>query len=89
MSVLEKPCEAMERNDDLWSLLDAEVLDCLACGRPLSPEEVGDKLGMSAAAAASLITMLVRDGRVRIRAVELADREDDATFVDQGNHDGG
>jgi hypothetical protein len=32
---------------------------------------VGEKLGMSAEAAASVITMLVRDGRVRIRAVEL------------------
>jgi biotin operon repressor len=59
------------RTEPLWDLLDAEVLDCLACGRPLSPEEIGDKLGMSAAAAASLVTMLARDGRVRITAVEL------------------
>lgn len=61
-----------ERYEDLWDLLDSEVLDCLACGRPLSPEEIGEKLGMSADAAASLVTMLVRDGRVRITAVELA-----------------
>ena len=61
-----------DSGEDFWSLLDGEVLDCLACGRPLSPEEVGAKLGMSAEAAASIITMLARDGRVRITAVELA-----------------
>ena len=70
MDVLERPYEVEDRNDDWWSLLDNEVLDCLGCGRPLSPEELGDKLGMSAAAAASLVTMLVRDGRVRITSVE-------------------
>ncbi len=64
----------IEERDDFWSLLDGEVLDCLACGRPVSPEELGDKLGMSAASAASLITMLVRDGRVRIASVELVPR---------------
>ena len=63
-----------ERPDDFWSLLDGEVLDCLACGRPLSPEEIGDKLGMSADAAASLVTMLVHDGRVRITSVAAASR---------------
>ena len=63
-----------ETGEDFWKLLDAEVLDCLACGRPLSPEEVGDKLGMSAEAAASLLTMLVHDGRVRITAATLATR---------------
>jgi hypothetical protein len=70
MSVLDRPREMEERNSDWWSLLDNEVLDCLWCGRPLSPEEIGDKLGMSAEAAASLVTMLVRDGRVRITSVE-------------------
>ena len=52
-----------------WDLLDGEVLDIVACGRPVSPDEVGAKLGMSADAAASLLTMLVRDGRVRIASV--------------------
>jgi biotin operon repressor len=70
MDVLERTYEVEDRNDDWWSLLDNEVLDCLGCGRPLSPEELGDKLGMSAAAAASLVTMLVSDGRVRITSVE-------------------
>ena len=59
---------------DWWSLLDNEVLDCLGCGRPLSPEELGDKLGMSAEAATSVASMLVRDGLVRITAFELAVR---------------
>lgn len=74
MRVIEERREGVECGDDFWSLLDGEVLDCLACGRPLSPEEVGAKLGMSAEAAASLLTMLVRDGRVRITAVELPAR---------------
>jgi len=65
----------VECGEEWWSLLDGEVLDCLACGRPVSPEEVGDKLGMSAAAAASLLTMLVHDGRVRITSVERAPRQ--------------
>jgi hypothetical protein len=61
---------AVESEADWWELLDNEVLDCLTCGRALSPEEVGAKLGMSAESAASLITMLVRDGRVRITVAE-------------------
>lgn len=71
MRVIEERREGGEGGDDFWSLLDGEVLDCLACGRPLSPAEIGAKLGMSAESAASLLTMLVRDGRVRIRSVEL------------------
>lgn len=74
MPTTEERREGVECGDDFWSLLDAEVLDCLGCGRPLSPEEVGAKLGMTAESAASLITMLVRDGRVRITAVELPAR---------------
>ena len=62
--------EVAEDGAEWWSLLDGEVLDCLACGRAPSPEDVGAKLGMSAESAASLLTMLVRDGRVRIRSVE-------------------
>ncbi len=56
---------------DFWAQLDSEVLDCLACGRAVTPEEVGDKLGVSAAAAASLLSMLALDGRVRILSAEL------------------
>jgi hypothetical protein len=37
------------------------------------PEELGEKLGMSAEATASLVTMLVRHGRVRITSVERAE----------------
>jgi hypothetical protein len=71
MDVLERSYELEDRTGDWWSLLDNEVLDCLACGRPLTPEEVGEKLGMSARSAASLLTMLAQDGRVRIASVEL------------------
>ena len=57
---------------DPWAVLDTEILDTLACGRPMSPAEIGQKLGMSADAAASLLTMLASSGRVRIVSVELS-----------------
>lgn len=61
---------AMAADAEWWDLLNGEVLDCIAaCGRPVSPDEVGETLGMSADAAASLLTMLVQDGRVRIASV--------------------
>lgn len=60
---------AMAADEEWWELLNGEVLDCIACGRPVSATEVGETLGMSADAAASLLTMLVQDGRVRIASV--------------------
>ena len=70
MPMIEELRDAIEAGEDWWRVLDDEILDCLACGHPVSPEEVGAKLGMSAESAASLLTMLVRDGRVRLAAVE-------------------
>jgi hypothetical protein len=49
--------------EDILHLLDVEVLDRLACGRPLSAD-----------AAALLLTMLANDGRVRITAATFAAR---------------
>ena len=86
----EWPGDTEVEGGDWWRLLDDEVLGCLACGRPMSPEEVGGKLGMSAEATASLLTMLIRDGRVRMTAVELAPRVAFAgDILDEGDHDGG
>jgi hypothetical protein len=59
----------MVADQEWWDLLNGEVLDCVSCGRPVSPDEVGETLGMSADAAAALLTMLVQDGRVRIASV--------------------
>jgi hypothetical protein len=71
-----EPMNALERAaeiecEDWWAQMDGEVVECLDCGRPMSPEEVADKLGVSADAATSLLAMLVVEGRIRISAVEL------------------
>lgn len=57
--------------EDWWGKLDDELLDCLACG-PMSAAELGRRLGVSEEGAVSLVSMLARDGKVRIREVELA-----------------
>jgi hypothetical protein len=59
-----------DRSEDWWRSLDDEVLDCLADG-PASAADIGRRLGMSEAAATSLIFMLAGEGKVRIARVEL------------------
>lgn len=56
---------------DFWADLDDEVLRCLARHGALSPRELARHLGMSEAAAVSLLCLLAQQGRVTIRAVEL------------------
>lgn len=55
--------------DDWWSALDDEVLGCLD-GPALSATELAAKLGVSEEAAVSLVTMLARDGKVRLTRIE-------------------
>ena len=55
---------------DWWDGLDEEVLEVLAERGPMAPGEVGRRLGMSEDAAASILSMLASEGRVRIRLVE-------------------
>lgn len=62
---------ARTESEDWWSELEEEALACLA-PRGLSAAELGDKLGMTEASAASLIVMLAREGRVRLVRVERA-----------------
>ena len=62
---------ARTESEDWWSELEEEALTCLA-PRGLSAAELGDKLGMTEASAASLIVMLAREGRVRLVCVERA-----------------
>ena len=56
--------------DDWWSEIDTEVLALLEDGRPASPAELGRRLGLSEAAAASLLWCLASEGKIRIRLVE-------------------
>ncbi len=55
-----------------WDGLDREVLDCLIERGPMAPGEIGCVLGMSEDAAASILSLLAQEGRVRIRLVDLA-----------------
>jgi len=56
-----------------WTELDEAVLACLRDLGGISPEEIGRRLGMSAAAVVSVVGMLAREGRVRIARVEASE----------------
>jgi hypothetical protein len=58
----------------LWRELDDAVIACLA-GRDGTPSQIGQRLGISEAAASSILAMLVVEGRVRICRVALAHRD--------------
>ena len=58
---------------DVWREIDDTVLQYLATG-DATPAEIGQRLGMSEAAAASIIAMLAAEGRVRICRVTLPSR---------------
>ena len=55
-----------------WKDLEDDVLRCLEGRGSIEPIEIADKLGMSEAAATSLLALLAREGKVRIRSVEAA-----------------
>ncbi len=57
---------------DWWTDLDQTVIRCLAGNGAMTPEEIGREMGMSEAAVSSLVSGLAREGKVRIRLVELA-----------------
>ncbi len=58
---------------DIWREIDDAVLQYLATG-DATPAEIGQRLGMSEAAAASIVAMLAAEGRVRICRVTLPSR---------------
>jgi predicted ArsR family transcriptional regulator len=53
-----------------WSELDDAILACLSEPGGMSPREIGRRLGISEAAAVSVLGMLAQEGRVRIAHVE-------------------
>lgn len=57
---------------DWWAEIDGEVLRCLADHGAMSPVELGRRLGISEGEASAFVSMLVREGKLRIRQVELA-----------------
>ncbi|HEU5195460.1 MAG TPA: MarR family transcriptional regulator [Methylomirabilota bacterium] len=62
----------MSEGESWWGALDAETLACLTEHGPMSPDELGKRLGMSAQAVASLVSHLVREGKARICLVASA-----------------
>ena len=67
---------AAEQHRSWWSDFDDTILECLAGGRVITTDEIAGKLGVSEAAASSLLALLAIDDRVRIRAVDWAPRPD-------------
>ena len=59
--------------DDWWSGIDEDVRRCLMDQAPLTPGEIGRRLGISEGAATSLLCVLAGAGKVRICLVELSD----------------
>ena len=59
------------QTEGFWSTIESELLTCLRDKSPMAPAELGQRLGMSAAAAASIAAMLAAEGKVRICLVAL------------------
>lgn len=57
--------------ENWWGDLDGEILDRLREHGSASVSELSEELGLSEGAAAAFLTMLAREGRVRIVQVEL------------------
>src|SRR5262245_63768558 len=50
---------------DWWTELESEILNCLEHVGTVTPAEIGRRLGIPEAATASLLSVMVRDGKVR------------------------
>jgi DNA-binding Lrp family transcriptional regulator len=57
--------------DGWWDDLERDVLQTLSAHGPVAPAQLGRRLGISEDAAASVVSMLAQEGKVRIRLVDL------------------
>ena len=62
--------------DGWWSEIDEEVRACLRRHGPLAPAEIARMLNLSEGAAASVLSLLAQEGKLRIAQVELPTPED-------------
>jgi DNA-binding Lrp family transcriptional regulator len=62
----------MHESEDWWGTVDADTLRCLSENGPMSPAELGKRLGISEDGVTSLVSLLAREGKVRICLVEPA-----------------
>ena len=58
--------------ENWWDEVDGKILDCLRSG-PMSPADIARRTGMSEGEATTFLTMLVREGRVRMPLVEMGE----------------
>lgn len=58
--------------NDWWAELEHELLTCVEEIGLATPAEVGRRLGFSETSAASLLAILVREGKVRMCLVQSA-----------------
>jgi predicted ArsR family transcriptional regulator len=70
-------CQVRKRADefdpqDWWGATDGEILECLKEHGPVSLGDLCEELGVSEGTATAFLSMLAREGRVRICQVELA-----------------
>jgi hypothetical protein len=65
------PMEGTRGMDDWWGDLEREILESLEGHGPVAPAQIGRRLGISEDAAASLLSLLAQEGKVRIRLVDL------------------
>ncbi len=56
--------------ENWWNEMDSAILECLRDGGPMSPAELGRRVGMSEGEATTFLATLIREGRVRMQLVE-------------------
>jgi DNA-binding Lrp family transcriptional regulator len=60
---------------DWWTETDHAILECLLAAGPMSPEDLSHRIGLSPGETSAFVAMLVREGRIRIRLLELTQEE--------------
>ena len=56
---------------DWWSEIEHGIVECLGRGGPMSPGELGHRVGISEGETIAFLCMLARDGKVSIQLVGL------------------
>jgi hypothetical protein len=70
---------------DWWNELEKELLSCVEEIGLATPAEVGRRLGFSEMSAASLLAILVREGKVRMCLVEAASHSPSGSRTDSAS----
>ena len=63
--------------DGWWSEIDRDVSAILERSGPMSPRDIARQLRLSEGAVASVLAMLVQEGKLRIKQVELPPPHDE------------